>query len=130
MFALLFISNAWPCASLLTTDQGALATSAAQQVILEANDMGTQTKYLIEYDGDAEAFGWLIVVHGQVGDGDITEAETSEFDLYREISQPRLVSISYSTDTGGGSSFGCGNTEKSMGSTFSANDALSVTITS
>ena len=50
MLLLSFIANAWPCASLLitTTDQGALATSDAQQVILEANDAGTQSKYLIE----------------------------------------------------------------------------------
>jgi hypothetical protein len=56
MFLLSVISYAWPCATLLTTNQGALATSAAQQVILEANGAGTQTRYQIEHTGDTSAF--------------------------------------------------------------------------
>ena len=131
MLLLSFIANAWPCASLLVTtdDQGALATSDAQQVILEANEAGTQSKYLIEYNGDADSFGWLVVVHGQVGVGDVTEADTSEFEQYRELSQPRLVTTSYSSGGSSGAGCGCAGMEKSVGGEFSSEEELSVTIT-
>ena len=89
MFALM--SQAFPCAYLLTTDQGALAVSDAQEVILEANDAGVKTSYRIQYEGDAESFGWLVVVRGTVGEGDVTDTDESIFDTLRDKSQPRLI---------------------------------------
>ena len=122
------IANAWPCAMLLTKDQGALATSAAQQVILESNDAGTLTKYQIDYAGDAESFGWLVVVRGNVGEGDVMEADASQFDTYRELSQPRLVSHSIGGGGSAGCPVGCGSMDKSLGGAFSE-DSLSVEVT-
>ena len=54
---LLSVSTAWPCAALLTrvTDEGALASSDAQEVIIEQNAAGTLTRYRVSYDGDAES---------------------------------------------------------------------------
>lgn len=88
---LLSIGTAWPCAALLTRDAGALATSDAQEVILERNAEGVLTRYRVSYDGDAESFGWLIVTRGTVGDGDISEAEEGLFDRLRENTQPNIM---------------------------------------
>ena len=115
-----FVGTAWPCAALLTRDGGALATSDAQEVILQRNDAGLLTQYRVSYDGDAEDFGWLIVVEGAVTDGDVTEVEEAIFDDLREATQPTIVI--QEADFGGGASGsggGCGrgrNQAKSSGS--------------
>ena len=103
---LLAASTAWPCAALITSDLGAVATSDAQEVILEQTETGTRTRYRVSYDGDAASFGWLIVVHGTVGEGDVTEADEAVFDTFREQSQPRVVSVSHQ-GSGQTSSGGC-----------------------
>jgi hypothetical protein len=104
LFLFLSLQAAWPCAALITTSSGAIATSDAQEVILERTETGTRTRYRVSYDGDAEHFGWLIVVHGGVGEGDVTEADAFAFDDLREATQPRTES--YGIGSGGGSS-GC-----------------------
>ena len=123
MFALM--SQALPCAYLLTTDQGALAVSDAQEVILEANDEGVKTSYRIQYEGDAESFGWLVVVRGTVGEGDVTESDESIFDTLREQSQPRLIK----TEVQSGGSIGCGGVADKSGGAFSTDESLSVEVT-
>ena len=107
LFLLLSLQAAWPCAALITTSSGAIATSDAQEVILERTETGTRTRYRVSYDGDAEHFGWLIVVHGQVGEGDVTEADAFAFDDLREATQPRTET--YGIGSGGGSGGGCRN---------------------
>ncbi|MAA79514.1 MAG: hypothetical protein CL916_09665 [Deltaproteobacteria bacterium] len=126
MFFFALMSQALPCAYLLTTDQGALAVSDAQEVILEANNAGVRTSYRIQYEGDAESFGWLVVVRGTVGEGDVTETDESIFDTLRDKSQPRLIKTQMQS---GGSGIGCGETaSKSMGD-FSSDESLNVEVT-
>jgi hypothetical protein len=123
---LLAVGTAWPCAALLTRDGGALATSDAQEVILERNDAGVLTRYRVSYDGDAESFGWLIVTRGTVGEGDITEADEGLFDELREATQPRITVYEMATDADdaafwGGRGRGCGCND-SKGMSKSADD--------
>jgi MYXO-CTERM domain-containing protein len=103
---LLLTSTAFPCAALLTNDEGAIASSDAQEVILETTETGVRTSYRVRYDGDAESFGWLIVVHGGVGEGDVQETDEDVFDTLRDLTQPRQVTLSF-TSGGGGVSCGC-----------------------
>ena len=115
-----FVGTAWPCAALLTRDGGALATSDAQEVILERNDAGLLTQYRVSYDGDAEDFGWLIVVEGAVAEGDVNEADEAIFEDLREATQPTILIEEYEGGGGAsGSGGGCGrgrNQAKSAGS--------------
>ena len=122
---LLSLSTAWPCAALLTriTEAGALATSDAQEVILEQNDDGVITRYRVSYDGDASSFGWLIVTRGHVGEGDVTEADESLFDDLRTYTAPRLYIEEEVGSSGGGSGCSCMGTDKS--SPFLAGSELS-----
>jgi len=103
---LLSLGTAWPCAALLTRDVvGELASSDAQEVILERNSEGVRTRYRVSYDGNAESFGWLIVTRGNVGEGDITEADEYTFEQLRMETAPELVvygSPGGSDDAGGG----------------------------
>ena len=137
---LLSVSTAWPCAALLTrvTDEGALASSDAQEVILEQNSAGTLTRYRVSYDGDAESFGWLIVTRGQVGEGDVTEADESLFDDLREYTAPQLYSEEEIDSSGGRSGCSCVGGDKSspimsgggdMNGDFGLGDTGSIDIT-
>ena len=86
---LLLTGTAFPCAALLTNDEGAIASSDAQEVVLQSTDTGSRTHYRVSYEGDAESFGWLIVVPGVVGEGDVIEmAEKAEEDAKNGIVTP------------------------------------------
>ena len=127
---LTLISRAFPCAFLLTQDQGDLAVSDAQEVILEANAFGTKTRYRVQYEGDADSFGWLVVVHGNVAQGDVTESDESIFNTLRERSQPRLITTEIQSGGGSGRGLGCKDSSmKDAGGVFSAEEPLDVTIT-
>ena len=66
---LLFLASlqtAHPCAAMITKNDGSIAMSDAQEVILERTETGVRTRYRVTYDGDAEDFGWFIVVDGDV----------------------------------------------------------------
>ena len=104
---LLFSSTAWPCAALLTSDGGALATSDAQEVILERNESGLLTQYRVSYDGNAESFGWLIVVEGAVGEGDVRESDEALFDELREATQPTILIYETDVEASGSGGSGC-----------------------
>ena len=91
---LLLTGTAFPCAALLTNDEGAIATSDAQEVILEDREEGVRTHYRVRYDGDADSFGWLIAVHGAAGEGD-SESNEDLFDELRDWTQPRKTSYSF-----------------------------------
>lgn len=112
LFLFLSLQAAWPCAALVTTSSDAIATSDAQEVILERTETGTRTRYRVSYDGDAEHFGWLIVVHGVVGEGDVTEADATAFDDLREATQPRTETRGWGS---GDESSGCGGCSDSLG---------------
>jgi len=122
LFLLLSLQAAWPCAALVTTSSDAIATSDAQEVILERTETGTRTRYRVSYDGDAEHFGWLIVVHGQVGEGDVTEADAIDFDELREATQPRTETYDFSSGDGaGGGCIGCSDSFSSKGDVMAGN---------
>ena len=114
---LLLIPSAFPCAMLLTNDEGAIASSDAQEVILEETETGVRTQYRVSYDGDAESFGWLIVVRGVVGDEGVGEASEDLFDELRLATQPRMVSYAVDVSDGGSGgseeTSGCGRRSKS-----------------
>ena len=119
---LLLTGTAFPCAALLTNDEGHCHIGCAE-VVLEDREDGVRTHYRVRYDGDAASFGWLIVVQGAVGEGDVGESTEELFDGLRESTQPRKTSYSF----GGGNSndpTGCsclGATEKAnaIGGEFS-----------
>jgi hypothetical protein len=97
------------CVALVTHDGGALATSEAQQVILEQTATGSVVEYANEYTGLAEDFGWIVVVPAPfvaLEDGDITR-----FEALTELSQPRVMvyEAGGSDDDGG---CGCGGAAK------------------
>ena len=56
------------------------------------------------------------------------EADASQFETYRELSQPRLVSHSIGGGGSAGCPVGCGSMDKSLGGAFSE-DSLSVEVT-
>lgn len=94
--------SAQACAALVTTDGGAVATSQAQQVILELTSTGTAVEYANTYTGVADDFGWIIVVPApfeSMIDGDL-----SRFERLAERSQPRIQV----TSSDGDESEGCG----------------------
>ena len=65
---LLLTGTAFPCAALLTNDEGAIATSDAQEVILEDREEGVRTHYRVRYDGDADSLAgssWFTVRSGK-----------------------------------------------------------------
>jgi len=103
---LLSLQAAWPCAGLITSNIEAIAISDTQEVILEQTETGTRTRYRISYDGDADHFGWLIVVHGEVGEGDVTEADASAFERLRDLTQPLYEELA--SGSGSGCRRGCG----------------------
>ena len=130
---LLLTGTAFPCAALLTNDEGAIATSDAQEVILEDREEGVRTHYRVRYDGDADSFGWLIVVHGAAGEGDVGESNEDLFDELRDWTQPRKTSYSFgggngghSTDASGCSCLGASDKANGFGGEFSAGDTASL----
>jgi len=118
---MLAVGTAWPCAALLTKGAGVLATSDAQEVILERNETGVLTRYRVSYDGNAESFGWLIVTRGSVGEGDITEADDGLFDELRSITQPLLQQVDVVSEPNSASGCGCTRT---MGAAKGADGAV------
>ncbi len=101
---LLFIAAAWPCAGIFHED-GALAESEVQEVLLTAGDGQVTASYRVSYEGDAAAFGWVIPIPGafvslEDGDGEV-------FDGLAEVTAPFVDYIKESSD-GGGPSCGCG----------------------
>lgn len=89
--------TAWACAGLYH-DEDSLAESDAQEVIFSQTPDGVRTAYRVEYDGDADDFGWLIPIFGEFSS--LEEADEAEFDDLRAWSQP-TVSRRYGSDSGG-----------------------------
>ncbi len=106
---ILSVQPASSCVALVTRDGGALATSDAQQVILERTATGSVVEYANTYTGSAEDFGWIIVVPAPfeaMRDGDL-----SRFESLAALSQPRIEVVSVASGDEGGGGCGCGQTD-------------------
>ena len=120
LLGLLAMPSADACVALVTRDGGALATSEAQQVILEATATGSVVEYANEYTGAAEDFGWIIVVPApfvSMEDGDI-----ARFEALAELSQPRVQITSVGGDDGS-AGCGCGGAMKGDGAALGGLDS-------
>jgi hypothetical protein len=93
---------AFPCAALVH-EVGALAESDAQEVILWQDGDEAVTEYRVAYDGDAAAFGWIIVV--PAGFASLSDGDPARFDALREATAPQVWTTS---DAGGDGGGGCG----------------------
>jgi hypothetical protein len=105
----LSVPSAEACAALVTRDGGALATSDAQQVILETTETGSAVEYANSYSGSAEDFGWIIVVPAPfeaISDGDL-----DRFERLEARSQPRIESVSAASEDAAGC--GCAGADQS-----------------
>ena len=113
----IYAPSAHACAGLVTSGGGVLATSDAQQGILEQTSTGSVVEYANDYTGTAEDFGWIIVVptpFTSMSDGDL-----SRFQWLTSLSQPQVEWSS----TGGeddGSQCGCRSDSGSKGATVDA----------
>lgn len=94
------VPSALPCAALVHA-VGALAESDAQEVILWQDGAEAVTEYRVSYDGDADEFGWIIVV--PAGFVSMRDGDADRFDALRVATQPAV-----STHTVGDSEPGCG----------------------
>ena len=102
---------AWACAGLYHSEE-TLAESDAQEVILSETADGIRAAYRVEYDGDADDFGWLIPAFGEFVS--LEEADAAEFDDLRAWSQPQ-VSYTYDAPEGEDGGGGCRGGAKSGG---------------
>lgn len=106
------LGAAFPCANIVTAE-GELATSDAQEVLFQAADQDQQVQYRVEYDGDAEDFGWIIAVPGELVE--VQDGSEALFEELREASQPRVV-YEWAGDSGSsGPICGCGGMAKGGG---------------
>ncbi|MES2644783.1 MAG: DUF2330 domain-containing protein [Myxococcota bacterium] len=64
---LALLPSAWPCAGLVTSDyREQLASSDAQQAILQIGASQVSAEYRVRYAGNATDFAWIIPVPGKV----------------------------------------------------------------
>jgi MYXO-CTERM domain-containing protein len=107
-------SVAWPCAGLFH-DTEQLAESDAQAVIFESVAEGTRASYSVDYEGDAESFGWLIPVFGEFVS--IEERDPEVFQSLLSWTQP-TVDYGISSSTGGGGGCSRANSKATPGGRF------------
>ncbi|HCH63890.1 MAG TPA: hypothetical protein DFR83_13875, partial [Deltaproteobacteria bacterium] len=110
------------CVALVTTDGGAVATSDAQQVILETTSTGTAVEYANSYTGTADDFGWIIVVPApfeSMADGDL-----ERFSRLTDRSQPRIEVMSYGSSGDDAGGCGCGGAAQSKSAAGAAPGAF------
>lgn len=103
-FATVAAPPAHACAALVTRDGGPLATSDAQQVLLDATDPAhVAVEYRNQYMGTATGLGWIVVVPGPVSA--VLDGDPDRFDALEALSQPTVRT--YSADSS--ESSGCRN---------------------
>ena len=85
---LLAIKMAWPCAGLLHAD-GVHVESSTQQVIFSLQGDNTKVDYQIQYEGNAEDFGWVVPIFGPLVD--IQEGDPNIFSQYDEWTSPSVT---------------------------------------
>ena len=94
LFALLQL--AFPCGGLLFGED-VQVTSKTQQVILSLKGDNTVVEYQIQYNGDAEDFGWIIPIFGEMVE--IQEGDVSRFEQYDEYTRPNTI-YEYASSSG------------------------------
>ena len=104
MLLSLFIQPAFPCAGIFH-DPDVLAESDNQQVILRDLDGEIEVSYNVQYEGDAEEFGWVIPVFGEFSS--MEDGEQALFDQLNDSTAP-VVETLRSDDEDGGAG-GCGS---------------------
>lgn len=102
MLWLVAIHSALPCAALITSETQ-LASSDAQEAILDLTGADPVIEYRVQYDGDASELGWVIPVLGEFGS--LQDGDPDRFDGVRSASQP---TVEWSSVDDGGGGLGCG----------------------
>lgn len=105
MLALLaLIPAAFPCAGFVTTDaEGQIASSDAQQAILQVGDAQVSVEYRVQYHGNASDFAWVIPVPGKVDA--VEEGRDDRFTALQTLTAPRVYHEVTTTTSPG---LGCG----------------------
>ena len=67
------------------------------QVILSLKGDNTVVEYQIQYNGDAEDFGWIVPIFGEMVD--IQEGDASRFEQYDEYTRPNTI-YEYASSSG------------------------------
>jgi hypothetical protein len=99
MLLSLLIQPAFPCAGIFH-DPETLAESDNQQVVLRALDGEIEVSYNVQYEGDAEDFGWVIPVFGE-----FSTMEDGDEELFAELNRntaPVVDTLYANSDEGGG----------------------------
>lgn len=99
--------EALPCAGLVH-EIGSLAESDSQEVILWQDGGESVVEYRVGYQGDASAFGWVIVV--PAGFSSLSDGDPGRFDALRSETRPQVWI--HGAATGGGIACGCMGTAK------------------
>jgi hypothetical protein len=107
---------ALPCAALVH-DVDVLAESDAQEVILWQDGAEAVTEYRVSYGGDADDFGWIIVV--PAGFVSLSDGDPERFDALRDETQPAV----YAYSVGGEDDAGCGCGGAAKGDALGASNA-------
>lgn len=99
MLLSLLIQPAFPCAGIFH-DPDTLAESDGQQVILRDLDGEIEVSYNVQYEGDAEEFGWVIPVFGE-----FSSMEDGDQGLFEELNRstaPAVETLRADGEDGGG----------------------------
>jgi len=100
---------AWACAGLVH-EEGEAAEATGVAVVLAAGDDTTEVTYEVRYEGDAEAFGWLIPIPGAFVD--LADGDANALAQLSSRSAPSVTVVSPAPASGGR---GCGPLPKSGG---------------
>ncbi|MDP2312240.1 MAG: DUF2330 domain-containing protein [Pseudomonadota bacterium] len=103
---LALLPSAWPCAGLITPDYSEqVASSDAQQAILQIGAAQIGAEYRVRYAGNATDFAWVIPVPGTVDS--VEEGSEDRFLALEAATAPTAVYWSFDDDDEG--SGGCGS---------------------
>jgi hypothetical protein len=94
---------AWPCVSLVH-EPGELAESDGQQTIFrrDSETGDAVVEYLVQYEGDAEDFGWIIAIPGTFTG--LEDGDEADFADLQDLTSPTVTYVSI----GAGDDGGCG----------------------
>ena len=87
MIILSLLRMAFPCAGLLH-GENVHVESGTQQAIFSLHGDNTVVEYQIQYEGNAEDFGWMIPIFGDMVD--IQEGNEDTFAYYDQITGPQI----------------------------------------
>jgi len=101
MWLAALVSTAFGCAGLVHAE-GELAESGASEAVFEVLDGAVEVTYEVVYEGDAEAFGWIVPVPADVLA--VEDGDEALLEAVRSASEPEVY-VESVVDEGGG---GCG----------------------